>query len=55
MGLWQMPSESFTCLLFTKDFSLVGRPQVPNNKSNQSSEQVQKQRKTLKEDKIIIV
>ena len=41
-----------SCLL--KNFSLLGLPQVPKSKFNQRSEKMQKDRKTVKQDKIIL-
>ena len=38
-----------------KSFSLLGLPQVPKSTFNQRSEKMQKQRKAVKQDKIIIV
>ena len=38
-----------------KNVSLLGLAQVPKNKFNQRSEKRQKQRKTVKQDKIILV
>ena len=35
--------------------SLLSLPQVPNSKSNQRRENAQKQRKTVKQEKIIII
>ena len=36
-----------------KNFSLLSLPLVPKDKSNQRSEKMQKQSKTVKQDKII--
>ena len=38
-----------------KNFNLLGILQVPNNKFNQRNEEIQKQKETVKQDKIIMV
>ena len=45
---------SSTCLLPIENFSLLGLPWVPKNKFYQRSKNMQKERKTIKEDKIIL-
>ena len=42
-------------LVCKKNLSFLGLPQIPKNKFNQRSEKMQKERKTVKQDKIIIV
>ena len=49
------PRKSFTRLLSIENSILLGLPWVPESKLNQISEKVQKERKTVKQDRLIIV
>ena len=49
------PAYPLPASLLQKNFSLRGLPRVPKNKFNQRNEKMQKQRKIVKQDKIIVV
>ena len=49
------PAMSSLCLLCVEKLYLLDIPQVPNYKFNQRSEKMQKEKKTIKQDKTIIV
>ena len=49
------PAMSSLCLLWVEKLELLDIPQVPNYKFNQRSEKMQKEKKTIKQDKTIIV
>ena len=48
-----LPTHDLSAFCFMKNFSLLGLPWVPKNKFNQRDEKIQKQRKTVKQDKTI--
>ena len=49
------PAMSSLCLLCVEKLQLLDRPQVPKYKYNQRSEKMQKERKTIKQDKTVII